>query len=265
MAEIYTGCYIAFAAFVQKLKEILDLPKVAQEYGSEGIVSTKGDVYSFGILLMETFTGKKPTDDMFGGRMSLKEYIKEASPDAVVKIADANLLRGEENFVDKKDYISFILGLAVECCEVPDERIGVPSSLCNISTLTTLWLKNDNPEGNVPEEIGKLANLETLILYGNKQISGSVPWTIFNISSLRMIDLSFNRLSGSLPDDICQNLLNLRRLVLHHNQLEGQIPLGLWKCSLDNNKFFGNIRTSIGNLAFLQQLYLSFNNLTGKN
>jgi LRR receptor-like serine/threonine-protein kinase FLS2 len=38
------------------------------EYGSRGIVSTSGEVYSYGILLMKTFTRKKPTDDMFGGK-----------------------------------------------------------------------------------------------------------------------------------------------------------------------------------------------------
>jgi LRR receptor-like serine/threonine-protein kinase FLS2 len=42
------------------------------ECGLEGLVSTRGDVHSYGILLMGTFTRKKPTDDMLSGEMSLK-------------------------------------------------------------------------------------------------------------------------------------------------------------------------------------------------
>ncbi|VVA27286.1 PREDICTED: probable LRR receptor [Prunus dulcis] len=41
------------------------------EFGMEGIISTKVDVYSFGIVPMETFTRRKPTDEMFVGRFQL--------------------------------------------------------------------------------------------------------------------------------------------------------------------------------------------------
>ena len=61
---------------------------VRLELGTEGKVSTSGDVYSFGIMLLEMLTGKKPTDDMFGGEMSLKEWVNKAlQENAVTGIA----------------------------------------------------------------------------------------------------------------------------------------------------------------------------------
>nr|AGT17283.1 kinase [Saccharum hybrid cultivar R570] len=44
---------------------------VAPEYGEGSAVSTTGDVYSLGILLLEMFTGRSPTDDMFGDMLDL--------------------------------------------------------------------------------------------------------------------------------------------------------------------------------------------------
>ncbi|KAG8637310.1 hypothetical protein MANES_15G107167v8 [Manihot esculenta] len=124
--------------FMTQTRTLATIGYMAPEYGSEGIVSTKGDVYSFGILLMETFTRKKPTDDMFGGGMSLKQNIQVALPDAVAEVADANLLTEEEKFPDKKDCISSILGLAVECCVgVPDERIGITQVLSTLISIRT--------------------------------------------------------------------------------------------------------------------------------
>ncbi|XP_042037000.1 probable LRR receptor-like serine/threonine-protein kinase At3g47570 isoform X2 [Salvia splendens] len=46
----------------------------APEFGSDGMVSTMGDVYSYGILLLEMFTSKKLTDEMFNGEMRIKEW-----------------------------------------------------------------------------------------------------------------------------------------------------------------------------------------------
>ncbi|XP_006844322.2 probable LRR receptor-like serine/threonine-protein kinase At3g47570 [Amborella trichopoda] len=43
---------------------------IAPEYGTGGSVTTSGDVYSFGVILFEIFTRKRPTDSMFSNGLS---------------------------------------------------------------------------------------------------------------------------------------------------------------------------------------------------
>ncbi|KAL5839315.1 hypothetical protein ACOSQ4_011923 [Xanthoceras sorbifolium] len=119
---------------------------MAPEYGSEGIVSVKGDVYSFGILLMETFTRKKPTDNMFEGGMSLKCWVQKVLPQSVNEVADANLL-GEKNFSSTKNCISSILELAMDCSEdLPERRLEIINVLRSLVDIRTRFQKSVAPK-----------------------------------------------------------------------------------------------------------------------
>ncbi|XP_031122669.1 putative receptor-like protein kinase At3g47110 isoform X1 [Ipomoea triloba] len=66
---------------------------VPPEYGIGAHASTFGDVYSFGILLLEMYTAKRPVDDFVNdGCSSLYDYVETALPEQVMKIVDPSLL-----------------------------------------------------------------------------------------------------------------------------------------------------------------------------
>ncbi|KAM7469587.1 hypothetical protein LguiA_007770 [Lonicera macranthoides] len=64
----------------------------APEYGMGGAASKYGDVYSYGVLLLELFTGRTPMDDMFKDGLNLHNYIKMALQEQGMQIVDQTLL-----------------------------------------------------------------------------------------------------------------------------------------------------------------------------
>ncbi|XP_058198323.1 probable LRR receptor-like serine/threonine-protein kinase At3g47570 [Rhododendron vialii] len=58
---------------------------VAPEYGMGSKSSIQGDVYSFGILILEMFTGKRPTDMIFTDSWNLHQFSKSSLPERVME------------------------------------------------------------------------------------------------------------------------------------------------------------------------------------
>ncbi|KAH6765225.1 hypothetical protein C2S51_016474 [Perilla frutescens var. frutescens] len=113
---------------ITRTKTLATIGYAAPEYGSEGMVSTSGDVYSYGVVLMEMFTSKKPTDDMFSGETSLKGWVSEAlEADAIDEVVASGLLsREDRNFIAKERCLSSIFDLAMKCSVISrDERINM--------------------------------------------------------------------------------------------------------------------------------------------
>ena len=60
-----------------------------------GEASTKGDVCSYGVFLLEMFLGKRPTDEMFKDNLNLNNFVKIALPKRLVQIVDPTLVPRE--------------------------------------------------------------------------------------------------------------------------------------------------------------------------
>ena len=58
------------------------------EYGMGNEVSIYGDIYSYGMLLLEMFTGKRSTDNMFHNSLSLRDFVKETLSEQIIDIID---------------------------------------------------------------------------------------------------------------------------------------------------------------------------------
>ncbi|XP_062020561.1 probable LRR receptor-like serine/threonine-protein kinase At3g47570 [Rosa rugosa] len=117
----------------------------APEYGMEGIVTRRGDVYSFGIVVMETFTRRKPTDEIFIGDMRFNQWVASfLDADAIAEVVDATLLGTEEDheFVSKRECLSSIMRLAVACsAESPEERINMQEAVAMLKTIKIKFSK----------------------------------------------------------------------------------------------------------------------------
>ncbi|XP_047979537.1 probable LRR receptor-like serine/threonine-protein kinase At3g47570 [Salvia hispanica] len=92
------------------------------EYGTFGSISMQGDVYSFGIILLEMFTNKRPTNDLFGGEVNLHRYVSSALPHGLMDIIDPQLEMGGL----KMEFVGRILNIGVSCSkENPRDRMPI--------------------------------------------------------------------------------------------------------------------------------------------
>ncbi|KAF5730493.1 LRR receptor-like serine/threonine-protein kinase [Tripterygium wilfordii] len=116
---------------------------IEKEYGLLGIISTSCDVYAFGIVMMETFMRKNPTDEMFVGEMNLRRWVKESLAVDLAEVADADLLKREdEHFVAKLKCVSSLMELAFACTEEsPQGRTNMCDALVMLKKIKKKLLK----------------------------------------------------------------------------------------------------------------------------
>ncbi|KAF8028345.1 hypothetical protein BT93_E1073 [Corymbia citriodora subsp. variegata] len=146
----------------------------------------------------------------------------------------------------------------------------IPTSICEVSSLSMLDLSNNALNGKIPPCLGSIGHLTLLNLARNK-FHGMIPHVYPNRCTLKMIDLKENQLSGIVPRSL-GNCRMLEYLNLGDNQINDTFSFWLSKLAylkvivLQSNNFHGPIEGHLGQLNFtsLHILDLSNNSFNGK-
>ena len=88
-------------------------------------ISTQGDVYSYGILLLEMLTGKKPTNNMFKDGLNLHKFVNMAFPERVMEILDPQILPDESEEADGNIRNDDFSRMQLRRCIISLIRIGL--------------------------------------------------------------------------------------------------------------------------------------------
>ncbi|KAM3394345.1 hypothetical protein P3S68_003347 [Capsicum galapagoense] len=152
---------------------------------------------------------------------------------------------------------------------LPDNKLHchMPTSLSNCSQLQILSLSENEFDGPIHNEIGRLSNLQ-LLYVGVNYFTGIIPQEIGNL--MQHLQISGNKLIGEIPKEI-RNLVELEKLDLSINSFSGSLDMeifnisGLRVVSLLNNNVSGSLTPNIGSiLPNIEELYLgSLTNLVG--
>ncbi|KAM0933378.1 putative protein kinase RLK-Pelle-LRR-XII-1 family [Dioscorea sansibarensis] len=103
---------------------------VPPEYGIGGEVSTMGDVFSYGILVLELLTGKKPVDESFKDGLTLRKFVETyASPERIMEIMDPSMFSQEDDVIEykmQKACVVSVAALGLACSvDSPNGRLSM--------------------------------------------------------------------------------------------------------------------------------------------
>nr|CAB3448893.1 unnamed protein product [Digitaria exilis] len=241
---------------------------IPPEYGQGWVATLRGDIYSFGIVLLELLTGRRPVLTLSSSK-ELAKWVQEmksegkqidvldpalrgtgheeqmlklppeyrmlggetAAPPSAVTVAGA----GQENEQESNSLLQFLAGLSQHSNLSLSWKNG--TDCCkwegiNCSpdkTVTGIFLASRSLQGFISPFLGNLTGLLRLNLSYNL-LSGGLPLELVLYSSITVLDVSFNQLSGDLQGQPSATPVRpLQVLNISSNLFTGKFPSSTWE------------------------------------
>jgi len=100
------------------------------EYSFGSKLSTEGDVYSYGIVILEMLTGKRPTDEMFTNGLNLHTFVEKAFPQKIGEVLDPYITSEDGDLNNNLDHGNNATD-GLDSCIVQMVKLGL---LCSMET-----------------------------------------------------------------------------------------------------------------------------------
>ncbi|GJR33622.1 kinase-like domain-containing protein, partial [Tanacetum coccineum] len=207
------------------------------EYGLGSEMTSIGDIYSFGILLLEVMTGNKPTDGIFNEGLSLHKFAYKALPDHVIDVIDNDaivLQSTKDNAKKVEDCLAATIKIGVSCSvDSPPQRMKIEIAVIELKHILDLCersLTNTQNGPSIPAVpnlygrkcclVGTLLDIVKVAVYHDNLLEATVPeiqrsslaGSVLYLKSLDLPDidiLKFDFLDAPSPESLQDALKQL--------------------------------------------------------